>query len=396
MRKKMIAAALWCCAAGSHAQNSVELYGVVDAGISYTSNERTGQPGAYAGHSNFSLISGNRSGSRWGIRGSEDLGAGLKALFVLENGFDVAKGTLGQSGRLFGRQAFTGLASERLGSLTLGRQYTSLTDFVSPASPIPVIGGFGAHPGNIDDIDTTTRVDNEAKFASANYSGFQFGGSYGFGAQPGSLKRESAWSAGAAFVRGPLNLAAGYETSDNSKVGPSDPTLNTWDSTEDGTFGSSINEGFATAQSQQIVAAGATYDFGKAKAGVNYSNVQYRPGPFSLFTQEAIFNTVGLFAYWALHPSFHVFTGYSYTRSGQLDAADDHAQYHGVSLGLLYDLSRRTTLYTLAGYQRAIGKTLDSQGDIVDATASVGSKGIGHSAATASQVIVRVGIRQRF
>ena len=66
-----------------------------------------------------------------GIKGSEDLGGGMRALFVLENGFDITNGTSGQGGRQFGRQAFVGLGSDRYGTVTLGRQYTSLDDFVS-------------------------------------------------------------------------------------------------------------------------------------------------------------------------------------------------------------------------------------------------------------------------
>ena len=69
------------------------------------------------------------------------LGGGMRALFVLENGFDVTNGTSGQGGRQFGRQAFVGIGSIRYGTVTLGRQYTSLNDFVSPVAPSSFIGG---------------------------------------------------------------------------------------------------------------------------------------------------------------------------------------------------------------------------------------------------------------
>ena len=57
------------------------------------------------------LYQGNLQGSRWGLKGTEDLGGGLKAIFQLENGFDVNNGKLGQGGLLFGRQAYVGLTS---------------------------------------------------------------------------------------------------------------------------------------------------------------------------------------------------------------------------------------------------------------------------------------------
>ncbi|CAD6526507.1 Outer membrane porin protein [Paraburkholderia hiiakae] len=397
MRKHLLAAPVLFSLAGvALAQGSVTLYGIADAGITYRSNERTGTTGAYTGHSNVGLSTGNLSGSRWGIKGQEDLGSGLAAIFLLEDGFDITNGTSGQGGRLFGRQAFVGLSDQRYGSLTMGRQYTSLDDFVGPVAPVNFIGGFGAHPGDIDDLDQTTRVDNSIKYTSANYAGLTFGALYGFGGQPGSMKRKNTWSVGAGYANGPLRMGVGYERSDNSKTGLDDPTYGKWQGTYDGTFNSSINEGYASAQSQQVVAAGATWDFGPAVVGVNYSNVQYRSGANSLFSGNAIFNIAGIFTQWNVQPRTHVFAGYSYTRGSAVEGVDEDAQYHNVSVGATYDLSTRSTVYLLAGYQHASGMTLDAAGDPVAATASVSDKGNGHSSATQSQAIVSVGLRQKF
>nr|WP_217910309.1 porin [Paraburkholderia youngii] len=378
------------------AQSAVALYGIVDAGITYRSNERTSNTGTSQGHSNVAVTSGNLSGSRWGLRGKEELGNGLAAIFVLEDGFDITNGTEGQGGRLFGRQAFVGLADKQYGSLTMGRQYTSLDDFVGPVAPVSAIGGFGAHPGDIDDLDQTTRVDNSIKYTSANYAGFTFGALYGFGGQAGSLKSQNTWSVGGSYAHGPLQMGVGYEHADNSKTGPQDPTSGKWQGTYDGTFNSSINEGFASAQSQQVAAAGVTWDFGPATVGANYSNVQYKAGANSLYSGTATFNIAGLFGMWKVQPHMHLFAGYSYTRGSHVDGIEDEAQYHNVSLGALYDLSKRSTVYLLGGYQHASGMTLDAHGNPVPATASVSDKGNGHSAATQSQAIVSFGFRQRF
>lgn len=397
IKKHLISAPILLSIAGAAAaQGSVTLYGIVDAGVTYRSNERTGNVGAYQGHSDVGVTSGNLSGSRWGLKGKEELGNGLAAIFLLEDGFDISNGTAGQGGRLFGRQAFAGLADQRYGSLTMGRQYTSLDDFVGPVAPVSAIGGFGAHPGDIDDLDQTTRVNNSIKYTSANYSGFTFGALYAFGGQPGSLKNQNTWSVGGGYANGPLHLGAGYERSDNSKTGPNDPTDGKWQGTYDGTFNSSINEGYASAQSQQVVAAGATWDFGPALVGVNYSNVQYKAGANSLYSGTATFNIAGIFGMWNVQPKTHLFAGYSYTRGSHVDGLDDEAQYHNVSLGALYDLSTRSTVYLLAGYQHASGMTLDALGNPVAATASFGDKGNGHSSAAQSQAIVSVGFRQRF
>jgi predicted porin len=98
----------------AHAQSSVTLYGVVDAGFLYSNN--------IGGQKLYETSSGNVNGSHWGLRGFEDLGGGLKALFVLENGFNVFNSRLGQGGDEFSRQAFVGLSSTTLGAVTLGRQ----------------------------------------------------------------------------------------------------------------------------------------------------------------------------------------------------------------------------------------------------------------------------------
>ncbi|MCQ4384094.1 hypothetical protein NO136_19685, partial [Clostridioides difficile] len=84
----------------------------VDAGLGYTSNQRVatnkgslGTPVAYSGASSYSFASGTWSGSRGGLKGKEDLGDGLAAVFQLENGFNIGTGALGQGGREFGRKS---------------------------------------------------------------------------------------------------------------------------------------------------------------------------------------------------------------------------------------------------------------------------------------------------
>jgi predicted porin len=397
MKKYWFATPLLLSFAGiASAQSSVTLYGIVDAGISYRSNERIGSTGAYSGHSNVAATSGNLSGSRWGIKGTDQLGAGWTALFLLEDGFDITNGKSGQNGGIFGRQAYVGIGNRQYGTITMGRQYTSLNDFVSPVAAVSLVGGYGAHPGDIDDLDQTARVNNSVKYTSPTYAGFTFGAMYGFGGQPGSLKQQNTWSVGASYANGPVHVGAGYERSDNSKSGADDTTAGKWQGTDDGLFNSSINEGYASAQSQQIIGAGATYDFGPAIVGVNYSNVQYRSGADSLFNGHATFNIAGVFAQWTLRPSVRLFAGYSYTRGGEVDGVGDRAQYHTVSLGAQYSLSTRSTVYLMGGYQHASGTTLDALGNPIAATASVTDKGNGHSSAAQSQAIVSIGVRHRF
>jgi predicted porin len=104
-------------AAGSAmAQSSVTIYGIIDTGVVYTTNANAN------GNAVFKMPSLTGSFlSRIGFRGTEDLGGGLQAIFVLESGFAPDTGAMGQGNRIFGRQSYVGLKSD-WGQVTLGRQ----------------------------------------------------------------------------------------------------------------------------------------------------------------------------------------------------------------------------------------------------------------------------------
>jgi predicted porin len=142
--KVVLGIALLATATQSQAQTatSVTLYGIIDTTIRYSNNN--------AGDKNLAeLTDGYFNGSRWGIRGNEDLGGGLTALFVLESGFDPSTGvssqgtstanygqqSTGGQGRLFGRTAIVGLEKDKIGRLTLGRQFTTPTTPRAASSP---------------------------------------------------------------------------------------------------------------------------------------------------------------------------------------------------------------------------------------------------------------------
>jgi predicted porin len=110
----------------AHAQSTVTLYGLIDEGVDFNSNLN--------GQRQWKMSSGDAQGSRWGLKGAEDLGGGYKAVFQLENGFDVNTGRLMEGGREFGRQAFVGLSNDSIGTLTFGRQYDSLVEFLAPVT----------------------------------------------------------------------------------------------------------------------------------------------------------------------------------------------------------------------------------------------------------------------
>ncbi len=125
MKKTLAALAVLGAFAGSAAAD-VTLYGKVDLGLNYQNTKTDSDFGRDVDSTGtFSMKSGQNSGSRWGLKGVEDLGNGTKVGFVLENGFSADDGTMGQGGRLFGREAqlyvqgsFGKVAFGRMGSLT--------------------------------------------------------------------------------------------------------------------------------------------------------------------------------------------------------------------------------------------------------------------------------------
>jgi predicted porin len=367
----------------AHAQSSVTLYGIVDAGLLYSTNVGGGKLYAEA--------VGNVQANRWGLRGTEDLGGGLKALFVLESGFAINTGRFQQGNDLFGRQAFVGLTDGRAGTITLGRQYDSGVDYVGP-----LIAGtqwatwFAAHPGDLDNMANAARVNNAVKYQSANFAGFTFDGLYSLGGNAGQFSRNQIWSAGARYGRGPLTLGAAY-------VNVKDPNYsffgNNASSNTAGSnmTGSRVYSGYASAKTQQIISAGAAYVLGAATIGATYTNTQFKDlgseAGLNLlgYSGSAKFHDAEINFKYQLTPFFLVGAAYNFTKGyGVSDA-----KYQQGVFGVDYFLSKRTDLYADAIFQHATGT--DSTGG--RAVANI--NGMSPSS-NANQLVTVAGIRQKF
>ncbi|MGI4983502.1 MAG: porin [Janthinobacterium lividum] len=387
LRVTPLVASLATLAAGSaHAQSSVTLYGVIDAGVAYVHNAQ-----GTGGRNDSTLVrfsSGNTFGSRWGLKGTEDLGGGLAAVFQIENGFNDGTGTLGQGSREFGRKSVVGLASRQLGTVTLGRQYDPVVDLVQTYTEDAYFGGSFASPGDLDNYDNSVRVSNSVKYVSPVLYGFQFEALYGLGGVAGSTGAGQTYGFGGSYASGPLGAAVAFFHANGGSTTAND--VRTWTSSSDSLFNTVINQGFASAKSIQIVRAGTQYVAGPFTVGAAYSNTQYSRDGFSVFSKTAKFNNGSVFVNCQLTPALRVGGGYNYTKlSGPASA-----KYNQFNLGTDYALSKRTTLYALAAYQKASGTTLNSSGATVQAEASIGSYGV--NSGTNSQALAVVGMRHKF
>ncbi|RQS52764.1 porin [Burkholderia sp. Bp8986] len=388
MKRSIIAlASVGAFASLAHAQSSVTLYGIIDEGLSYTNNVAVaGANGSVTRGSVFALQSGVLQGSRWGLKGSEDLGGGMKAVFQLENGFNASNGALGQGGRMFGRQAYVGLSSANAGTVTLGRQYDSVVDYLGPMTANGNWGGaFFSHPFDNDNTDNSFRINNSVKYTSANYGGFQFGGLYGF-SNSTQFSNNRAWSVGARYSNGPFTVAAAYLDLKNGA------TVNAAGAQTDGIPFAGLLSGLASAAAGKAVTVafanqhtggiGASYAVGPATLGVMASeSLMQTPMAYARFL-----NVEGNVQYFAT-PALAFGAMYDYTRlTLSANGGRVGGNFHTVGLMTDYFLSKRTDLYAQAVYQKGSSGT----------DGLIGVVGAGGYSTGTSQMVARVGIRHKF
>lgn len=358
----------------AHAQNSVTLYGVIDTGLTYVNNA--------GGHSLWEMQSGVMQGSRWGLKGAEDLGGGLKAIFQLENGFNVNTGKLGQNGREFGRQAWVGLASQ-YGSVKLGRQYDPAVDILQPTSFNGNYAGYFSHAGDIDNNDNSFRVNNSVKYISPSIGGVTFEGMYAFGGVAGSFGQNSTIAAGASYSANGLYVGAAYFYAKNPATqfdeasfvaNPAKPGV----PVNAGAFGY-----VGSPANMQVYGVGGTYMIGQATLGLDYTNTQF-DGALGTTKAAKFFNYEAWGTYRITAPLL-VGAGYTFTDTS-LGYSSAAPRYHQVNTMIDYALSKRTDVYVIGSYVRAAGAT----------TAAIFNNSISGPSSNNHQIVARIGIRHKF
>ncbi|MFM0147498.1 porin [Paraburkholderia sp. RL18-085-BIA-A] len=388
------------------AQSSVTIYGIIDQGLNYISNAQTiDGAGKRVGRTLYSTSSTVMAGNQLGFRGVEDLGQGYKAIFTLETGFDIGTGKLQEGGTFFGRQAFVGLSAP-YGTLTFGRQYDSVVDFLRPLSAAASGGGgtFTSHGNDIDNFADTYRTNNAVKFTSTSYHGFVASGMYSFGGVAGSMSRNSIYSFGASFAQGPVKVAAAY-----LKVRDPNQSFfgnNTLSSTTGNNLGATtgvqanpVYGGFASAGTYQVIGAGAQYGTTTFSVGANYSNIRFgglgdpASGTLSLtnpfgYSGTAVFNSYAAYARYFLKPDIALTGAYDFLTGGAVDGKPP-AHYNQFNAAVHYLLSKRTDIYCLGTYVMASGTDSTKQQAVASVLTVTPSD-------SARQFILRLGIMHFF
>ena len=338
-----IAAAL---AAGTafHAQaaTSVTLYGLVDLGLGY---ENVEGPDGFE-QSNVGMRSGVNSSSRWGMKGTEDLGDGLQAVFTLEGGFDATTG----DGGGFDRKAALALKSDSWGQLQAGRDKNFATSWV-----VESINPFGtsyesASLGSPFGSGSSIRYDNLLSYVTPSIGGFSLGLGYSFetGARSGddpdfaTNAKDRAFTAGARYKAGPLYLAAAYDLYKTNSTQANDTDLKAY-------------------------MLGASYDFEVLKVGVMYG--QQRDGWFkskNMGTTPDVAEGAAAFSSFRVAEGFkansymvsvavpmganEVFAAWQAADPNNDSLTGDDETMNVFSIGVTHDLSKRTNLYAYGSY----------------------------------------------
>ena len=359
MKKSLLALALLgAFTASAFAEPSVTLYGRIDTGLVYTHKNLDNTAGST---DTFSMDSGVTTGSRWGLKGSEDIG-NAKVGFVLESGFNSDDGTSGQNNRLFGREAQVNI-SGAYGTLYAGR----LASIASDSGSIGYLGDVSAFPsaygfvGNQQGSTGTAygRYDNTLAYETPTFGGLQGAIMYSF---KGDTKASDTNVANARENSGDADryLAAGlrYKAGKAAVVLTGDMTMYGNDAANYG----NVDNGYS-------FILGGNYDFGVAKAfaKVTYFDNQVNVlDSFDLISDSRELKKAEALKGWGAELGTNVpaFGGNFLAAVGYRDAKDvDDGSYKfkrwNAAVGYTYAFSKRTNVYGLAGYAQEKANALD-------------------------------------
>lgn len=335
-KKTLAAVAVLGAFAGSAFAANVTMYGIIDTGLGYTSTDK----GYGEDVNKFDMRSGQNSSNRFGVKGEEDLGNGVKVGFSLENGFSSDDGKLSTADRLFDREALLYVAGD-FGELGMGRQ----GDLASGN------GRYGLFGGKVSPFSTGWsdiaghkyvmgagfgRMDNSVTYKTPTFAGFNVLAQYSFKKDSAKEGREGSsavdrqYALGASFTAGDLYLT-GIVTQTNLK-----------------------SLGQQDVEDPLTVSLGGNYNFGVAKL---YVATQYFKDSDLAVKMIQNVEKVGEFDGFGLSVGADVpaFGGTAKVLVGYMDAEDqtttpNDVQRYTFSVGYEYPLSKRTFVYGGAGY----------------------------------------------
>jgi len=330
---------------------SVTLYGLISAGVTSVSNIN-GK--AYKG-----FLSGPQQPPRFGAKTFWDLGDGNSAIAVLEGGYSLANGTLGQGGRIFGRQAFFGAQSLKYGAVTLGRQYDEIATQLWWSESGNVFATFGDHIGDNDNIANTFRLNNSVRYQAPKFNNITLAGSYAVSNQPSNPTTNQSQNNSAVSVGGQYD---GRDASkDGVRAGLAFTRLSNPNSSTNANGAVDSGYGFsspfvtsptakkAAVMRQRIGVAGASYSIGPYTVTGGYSNVHfdYQDSSGLKLQNAELFGTV------LITPKLLAGLGLMYTKGAY--STGTNPNWKQINIGVDYFINRYIDVFLVDNYQRAGG-----------------------------------------
>jgi predicted porin len=280
---------------------------------------------------------------------------------------------------LFGRQAYVGLSDPRWGTITAGRQYDLIVDYIGPVVLNQQSwGGIFSHANDIDITNDGYRINNSVKYTSPTIGGLTVSGMYAFGGVAGEFGRNSTTAAGASYVNGNLYLGAAYLYAKNPGTQFPDGNFVANGSANVGIFGY-----VGQPANQQVIGVGGKYRIGQVLFGLDYTNTRF--GDANGTTSSVVFDSYEAWAHYYVTPTILVGAGYNFV-SGKVHYDDQSPKYNQINLVTSYSLSKRTDLVLLTVFQKASG----------GAHADIYNGSVGAQSSTDTQVAVHIGLRHRF
>ncbi len=262
MKKTLAAVAVLGAFAGSAFAADVTLYGRIDGGFQYNDNQVKFDGEKKVDDSSFKMGSGQSTGSRFGIKGTEEISEGFKVGFVLEHGFSFDDGAYGDDDRMFNREASLQLISDTYGTLALGRMGSIKSDAGTFGYYAGAVNPFGTGWSDLPGIGGTfaansSRYDNTITYKSPTFAGTTLYAQYSMGGNGDDemTHRADRYAAlGVNFVAGNLNLAAVVDWTDEAyKAQP-------------GYVDAADELDYKDRDDEYTFNVGGSYDFGVAKA----------------------------------------------------------------------------------------------------------------------------------
>ena len=360
MKKTLVAVAALAFVGAASAQSSVTLYGKIDWTI-VNATQSIGGTKTATGNVGLQVNSAGLSGSRWGMKGAEDLGGGMKAIFDLQSGFAVDTGASAQGGLLFGRQAYAGL-SGGFGTITAGRQYSPIdtvwgtydgqgytsNSAMSYAWNGSLTGTRGIHaePG---------RINNSLLYQTPAMGGFQGQLMYAPGENKSSAAATGSQSAGSyagfliGYANGPIGVHLGYENIKTTGPGVAAVPAGFTSSVASGalviTPTAAVAAKAPTSTSVRDWTLGASYDLGVAKVYGGYQRATATGGSDDTGWMLGVGMPIG---------AMSLNVGYARESNNVTGLAVD-GKNSAFGAQLVYALSKRTNVYAdfLSGKSRA-------------------------------------------